>query len=830
MFEQDRYSENQRSRGMFRDSGQVRPGMSRYQVSGVEDSDEIAAEEAADQAVGGLFRTPEGDGGGFQADLADADLSGGGSPLPEGLMGPMEQSLGASFSGVRLHTDAGADRASRQISARAFTRGQDIYFRGGAYSPDTQEGQHLIAHELAHVAAGDGGIHRAGDDHTKSTSTLRASAGSSGIDRGTILEMALENSTKVSREDLTQANAFIGECGTRESLAAEIRAGKIGKEGVQNRLDRSRQVKASLDAGIGDLEKVMGEYRSQMSGAAEQNEYYKEAQAAHAGLKEAREQLQSTVEPALQWAMEGLNARDSGSGEEEFPKTVARMLDDPACGQFFKAVADVQKGAAGAENFEALNQQAVTGAANLHGDVAESKWEKVGRVSGNVGMVNGIASFGTDMLSGASDINSEKENMTAKDENLRHASGAFSTTTAAVGAAADTAGLTAEAKILRDQEAERKRKIQAMEARNAGAGVDTGIGSARSADHTARVATAGSGFGAAGGFTNIGSSIAGSFKSDNDTAGEWNNALGTAGSVAGTIGDTLGLAADSQNAEEMRQKDKAAKDSMRALGKQLEGTLPARRTGRSTLIASVCDRVKGRSFNSVKGEDNQMGALIQTAISGERAGVTDPQAKAELKKPELTSKQAGLLGSMKALETSRAAAKGAAAAARKDALFSTLSLTGSLTGLIGNALKMAGLGLAGTIVGMVGSLFGLVGSVKDAVDAGQENDASRQQERNEERDAKVSACQTAVSQMAALPPLSLDALKASRQARLPLPAAQLEAAEQYAAVFSIVESANVNMVDFLYAVDSGAFGTESGGQRKGLNASLADMYAALSFT
>ena len=56
MFEQDRYLESQRSRGMFRDTGQIGPGMSRYQVSGTGDSAELAADQAADQAVGGLFR------------------------------------------------------------------------------------------------------------------------------------------------------------------------------------------------------------------------------------------------------------------------------------------------------------------------------------------------------------------------------------------------------------------------------------------------------------------------------------------------------------------------------------------------------------------------------------------------------------------------------------------------------------------------------------------------------------------------------------------------------------------------------------------------------
>ena len=169
MFEQERYASGRRPRSVFQTEEAPGAGMSRYQVSGAGDPAEAAAEQAADSAVGGgsIFRAPEGaDVAGFTADLSDADLGGIGTPLPDDLMGSMEQSLGASFAGVRLHTDAGADRASRQLSARAFTRGQDVYFRDGAYSPDTREGQHLIAHELAHVAAGDTGIHRAEDSDT----------------------------------------------------------------------------------------------------------------------------------------------------------------------------------------------------------------------------------------------------------------------------------------------------------------------------------------------------------------------------------------------------------------------------------------------------------------------------------------------------------------------------------------------------------------------------------------------------------------------------------------------------------------------------------------
>ena len=64
----------------------------------------------------------------------------------------MEQRLGADFDGVRLHTDARADRLSRSLQAQAFTTGNDIFFRRGGYAPGSATGRHVLAHELAHVA------------------------------------------------------------------------------------------------------------------------------------------------------------------------------------------------------------------------------------------------------------------------------------------------------------------------------------------------------------------------------------------------------------------------------------------------------------------------------------------------------------------------------------------------------------------------------------------------------------------------------------------------------------------------------------------------------
>src|SRR5262249_11939569 len=59
---------------------------------------------------------------------------GGGQSLDSGVQAHMGQALSADFSGVRVHTDAGADGLNRSLSAKAFTTGSDIYFRQGEYN------------------------------------------------------------------------------------------------------------------------------------------------------------------------------------------------------------------------------------------------------------------------------------------------------------------------------------------------------------------------------------------------------------------------------------------------------------------------------------------------------------------------------------------------------------------------------------------------------------------------------------------------------------------------------------------------------------------------
>lgn len=76
---------------------------------------------------------------------------GRGQPLDAGLQQSMGQAMGADFSGVRVHTDSQSDQLNQSIQAKAFTTGQDVFFREGAYQPKNRRGQELIAHELTHV-------------------------------------------------------------------------------------------------------------------------------------------------------------------------------------------------------------------------------------------------------------------------------------------------------------------------------------------------------------------------------------------------------------------------------------------------------------------------------------------------------------------------------------------------------------------------------------------------------------------------------------------------------------------------------------------------------
>lgn len=101
------------------------------------------------QTDGSMAATPALEGAIHQA-------WGSGQALADDTRQPMERAFGADFSRVKVHTDAQADQLNRSIQARAFTTGQDIFFRQGEHSPGTRAGQELLAHELTHVVQQNG--------------------------------------------------------------------------------------------------------------------------------------------------------------------------------------------------------------------------------------------------------------------------------------------------------------------------------------------------------------------------------------------------------------------------------------------------------------------------------------------------------------------------------------------------------------------------------------------------------------------------------------------------------------------------------------------------
>ena len=78
--------------------------------------------------------------------LIDSKI-GAGSTLDDGVRNQAEGAMGTSFEGVRVHRDSDSDMINRNITAKAFTTGNDIFLRGDQNPGDAS----LMTHELTHV-------------------------------------------------------------------------------------------------------------------------------------------------------------------------------------------------------------------------------------------------------------------------------------------------------------------------------------------------------------------------------------------------------------------------------------------------------------------------------------------------------------------------------------------------------------------------------------------------------------------------------------------------------------------------------------------------------
>lgn len=91
----------------------------------------------------------EEDGAEYEANRLSQGVS---STTPDELREEMGSRLGADFSNVKFHSDSMSAERSRDLGARAWTRGSDVYFGKGGFDP------RIAAHELVHTVQ-QGAVH-----------------------------------------------------------------------------------------------------------------------------------------------------------------------------------------------------------------------------------------------------------------------------------------------------------------------------------------------------------------------------------------------------------------------------------------------------------------------------------------------------------------------------------------------------------------------------------------------------------------------------------------------------------------------------------------------
>ncbi|MEH2387894.1 MAG: DUF4157 domain-containing protein [Nostoc sp.] len=74
--------------------------------------------------------------------------SGSRGSMPAPVRSKMENSFGANFGDVNIHTDS---HQAKSMGALAFTQGSNVHFAPGQYNPQSSSGQALLGHELTHV-------------------------------------------------------------------------------------------------------------------------------------------------------------------------------------------------------------------------------------------------------------------------------------------------------------------------------------------------------------------------------------------------------------------------------------------------------------------------------------------------------------------------------------------------------------------------------------------------------------------------------------------------------------------------------------------------------
>src|SRR4030095_456787 len=94
-----------------------------------------------------------------------------GSPLPTGVRNFMEPRFKADLSNVKVHTSEKSASMNAQLSAKAFTVSNHVFFGKDQFRPEHNEGKELIAHELTHTIQQGATIQRSEDNTITQTAS-----------------------------------------------------------------------------------------------------------------------------------------------------------------------------------------------------------------------------------------------------------------------------------------------------------------------------------------------------------------------------------------------------------------------------------------------------------------------------------------------------------------------------------------------------------------------------------------------------------------------------------------------------------------------------------
>lgn len=207
------------------------------------------------------------------------NIKGGGQALSGPTRNWFEPRFGKDFSQVRIHSDRRAAQLAKQVNARAFTLGRDIVFNAGEFSPHTDVGGRLLAHELTHVVQqhhqqGEQRIQRAPPwGYVEQRRELRPQAIPAGLNYElqdhALIAHTTSNADMAQIADLMEVlGLYAGSIVARADLITQLTGQRAGhRNGQRVSIDVTPHLPAGVRTFLANLESYYSQWRSYVARA-----------------------------------------------------------------------------------------------------------------------------------------------------------------------------------------------------------------------------------------------------------------------------------------------------------------------------------------------------------------------------------------------------------------------------------------------------------------------------------------------------------------------------------------------------------------------------------